>query len=100
MNLQFDLPEEVVDAIVERAAELVIAQLTLDAAADRAGDVAAYLTPRQAAIYLGCGPQRIYDLRSQRRLTPFTEGGRALVKREELDALVVVDNTIAQRRAA
>lgn len=88
MNLQLELPAEVVDAIVERTVELVIARLD---AHGRADELPAYLTPRQAAVYLGCGPQRIYDLRSQRRLTPFTEGGRALVKRAELDALVTVD---------
>ena len=49
------------------------------------------LTVKQAAALIGAKPQRIYDLLSQRRLTRYKEGGRTLVSREELEALVRPD---------
>ena len=36
-------------------------------------------------------PQRIYDLRSARRLTMHGDGRRALIDRQELDRLVLED---------
>jgi excisionase family DNA binding protein len=45
-----------------------------------------WLTVAEAAEYAGCDPQRIYDLRSERRLERHGDGRRALVDRQELDA--------------
>ena len=47
-----------------------------------------WMTVAEAAEYLRCKPQRIRDLRSSRRLTPYTEGGRALCDRREVESLV------------
>ncbi|MBN8869666.1 MAG: helix-turn-helix domain-containing protein [Solirubrobacterales bacterium] len=47
-----------------------------------------YLTAEQAATYLGCDRQRIYDLRSQGRLECRKEGTRLLTKYEWLDAVL------------
>jgi excisionase family DNA binding protein len=47
-----------------------------------------FMTIKEAAVYLRAKPQRIHDLLSQRRLTRFKEGGRTLVRREELAAHV------------
>ncbi len=46
------------------------------------------LTVKEAAGYLRCTPQRIYELRSDGRLPRTREGGRALVWRRDLDALI------------
>jgi len=50
--------------------------------------VSPYLTVVEAAEYLRCRPQRIYDLLSSRRLSKRKDGSRVLVERTELDRLV------------
>jgi excisionase family DNA binding protein len=47
-----------------------------------------YLSIAEAAEYLRCKPQRIYDLLSARRLAKYRDGTRVLVRRDELDAYV------------
>jgi hypothetical protein len=42
----------------------------------------------EAAEVLRCKPQRVYDLRSAGRLPRTTEGGRAVVRRTDLEGLV------------
>ncbi len=88
-------PPALVEAIAARAAELVLEQL-----ADRRAPATdgRWLTVEEAAAFLRCKPQRIYELRSSRQLTPHYEGqggadgrrGRALVDRQELEALIAV----------
>lgn len=94
MNLEFRVPDEVVEAIAQRAAQLA-RQLELDA-----NPPSPYLTVDEAAEFLRCKPQRIYDLRSSGRLNRFSEGGRALVLRAELERLVVDEDVPARPRAA
>jgi excisionase family DNA binding protein len=80
--LTFAVPEELIERTAERAAQLVLGRLDL-----RLGcDVSPYLTVTEAAGYLRCSPQRIYDLLSTRRLTRHKDGRRVLVARAELDA--------------
>jgi excisionase family DNA binding protein len=47
--------------------------------------VSPYMTTEEAAEYLRCDRQRVYDLLSQRRLTRIKEGSRTLVSRAELE---------------
>ena len=98
MQLVIPFPEEAVDAIVDRAAEraveIVVERFNLSPAT-----TSPYLTPKEAAGFLRCDPQRIYELRSSGRLTAYTEGGRALVARSELEALIAIDDP-RRRRAA
>lgn len=84
MELGLQLPDEVVEAIARRAAELVLEQLD-ELAASRSD----WLSIEEAAAFLRCQPKRIYDLRTSGRLTRHVEGGRALVARAELVGLVV-----------
>jgi excisionase family DNA binding protein len=44
-----------------------------------------YLTVHEAAQYLRCRPQRVYDLLSARALTRHKDGSRVLVRRAEID---------------
>lgn len=84
MNLTLQVPDALVEEIAQRAAEIVLAQL--DTASG--GDWPEYMTPAQAARYIGADRQRIYDLRSAGRLTRYGDGSRALIRRRELDAYV------------
>jgi excisionase family DNA binding protein len=86
-QLAFTLPPELVEAIAQRAAEIVLEQL-----AERAeGEWPEYMTPQQAGRYIGATAQRIYDLRSAGRLPrAFNDGGRALIKRSDLDEYVAL----------
>jgi excisionase family DNA binding protein len=77
------LPDEALEQIAQRAAEIVLASLPTQQA------LSPYMTAKEAAAYLCCERQRIDDLLSQRRLTRFKEGGRTLVSRAEVEALAV-----------
>lgn len=83
MNVDLHLPDEVVEAIAQRASELVLQELE-----QRAGAGREWLTVEEAAEHLRCSAQRIYELRSDGRLPRHKEGGRALVRRRDLDGLI------------
>jgi excisionase family DNA binding protein len=74
----FNLPPEFIELVAERAAELVTARHAPQTAQR-------WLTMEEAAEYLRCKPQRIYDLRSSGRLSRTGDGSRVLVDRVELD---------------
>jgi excisionase family DNA binding protein len=77
--LSIGIPPEFVEAIAQRAAEIVLER-------QGATDAAPYLTVDEAASYLRCRPKRIYDLCSQRRLPFVKDGSRTLLRRVDLDA--------------
>ena len=78
------LPEDIVEAIVERVAEIVLDRLEVQLAEVGAGSP--YLTIREAAEFLRCSRQRVDDLLSQRRLSRVKDGRRTLVLRAEIEA--------------
>jgi excisionase family DNA binding protein len=78
--LTLPFPDELVEAIARRAAAIVIAEGRPSAA------VTPYLTVSEAADFLRCSRQRVYDLLSARRLTRHKDGSRVLISRVELDA--------------
>jgi excisionase family DNA binding protein len=77
------------DAFIDRIAERIV---------DRLGErwspgstvrfSSEILSVSEAAEVLRCKPQRVYDLRSSGRLPRTTEGGRAVVRRSDLEQLV------------
>ena len=69
-----------VERIAQRAAELVNARQRNEETAPR------YMTVLEAADYLRCSRQRVYDLLSQGALTRLKDGARVLVARVEIDA--------------
>ena len=79
-ELHFELPDDVLDAIAARAAELVLDRLQQSAAATP------YLSVDEAAEVLRAKPPRVYDLLSSGRLSRFKDGSRVLVSRAELEA--------------
>lgn len=81
------------EALVEAVAALVLERL------GEATAVSPYLSVGEAAEYLRCKPQRIYDLLSARRLSKLKDGSRVLLLRLELDRHVAGTlPPVAQRR--
>ncbi len=80
--LELQVPDAFVQAIAERVAELLTDSL--------AGGITPepWIGVEQAAEHLACPPSRIYDLVSQRRLTPRRDGHRLLFKRSHLDVAI------------
>ena len=93
MRVEIDFPPQLVEAVAQRAAELVRA----DSAA--AVPPSPYMTVAEAAEYLRCDRHRIYDLLSARRLSKRKDGSRVLVLLAELDSYVAQSlPTASQRR--
>ena len=76
------LPEEVVEAIAEHAAAIVLERLS------ESSPASPYLSVAEAAERIRAKPQRVHDLLSARKLKRYKDGRRTLVSREELDAYV------------
>jgi excisionase family DNA binding protein len=79
--LSITVPEALVERIVERAVDKVLAILNRSADASASSP---YLTVNEAAAYFRCKPQRVYDLLSAGRLTRHKDGRRVLIARAEL----------------
>jgi excisionase family DNA binding protein len=92
------VPSELVDIVVERAAELVLERVGSLNGSEPPEPPSPYLSVEEAAAFLRCNRQRVYDLLSSGRLTRFKEGvntagpkarsSRTLVLRAEVEALV------------
>ena len=74
--INLTVPDELVDEIAGRVLNILQAR--------QAGSP--YMSVDEAADYMRCKPQRVYDLLSARRLTRMKDGSRVLVKRDEIDA--------------
>jgi excisionase family DNA binding protein len=79
------------DCVGEALAELlrpVVRELVREEVArlDRQQYDSPYLSVREAAAFLRCQPQRVYDLLSDGRLRRVKEGSRVLVLRADLEA--------------
>jgi excisionase family DNA binding protein len=93
-GLRVELPPDVVEALVEQVAAMVLERLAEHAPAARSE----YLTVAEAAEVLRAKPQRVYDLLSAGRLTRYRDGSRVLIARVELDAhLGAVDPPMIRR---
>jgi excisionase family DNA binding protein len=85
--LTFMAPPELLDALAEQAAAIVL---------DRIAPAEArlpYLTLLEAAEYVRAKPQRVYDLLSSGRLSRFKDGRRVIVSRAELDEYLAVNGS-------
>ncbi len=82
--LQVAVPDELLEALAVRVAELLAPVLATPAASP-------WMDVAEAAEYLRCKPKRIYDLISQRRIPVHRDGGRVLLRRDELDAHLAAD---------
>jgi hypothetical protein len=79
--------EALLDEFVDRLAERVALRLG-NRGAEPTTDL---LSVPEAAHVLRCKPQRVYDLRSHGRLPRTVEGGRAVVRRSDIEKLVAED---------
>ncbi len=80
LQVTLTLSAEQVDLIAERVAAILAGQ--------QQPQQGRWLTIDQAADYVGAKRQRIYDLRAKGRLSKTGDGGRVLIDRHELDALI------------
>ncbi len=81
-NLELQVPDMFVQAIAERVADLLVNSPSATSPSEP------WIGVEQAAEHLACPTSRIYDLVSQRRLTPRRDGRRLLFKRSHLDAAI------------
>jgi excisionase family DNA binding protein len=89
-RLQLELPEAVVDELVERVAERAAA-IVLKRLDSNDRSPSPYLSVDEAAQLLRSRRQRVYDLLSSGRLTRFKDGSRVLVSRDEIAAYLAGD---------
>lgn len=81
-TLSLDLPPEFLEAVAQRAAEIL---------AERQGeqvDAGGYLDVAGAAEFLACPVSRIYRLTAARRIPFHKDGSRTLFDRQELREFV------------
>lgn len=74
-NLALSVPDELVEAVAERAAEIVLRRLPSSDG---------YLDVDGAAEFLACPKSRIYALTSSNRLPHYKDGSRLLFDRSEI----------------
>lgn len=86
-----ELLDGLVDALAERVAVRALELVEERLPVAEATPASPWLTVAEAAVWLGCGRQRVDNLLSAGRLSRWKEGGRTLVARRELEALVVLD---------
>ncbi len=82
--MKIELPPEAVQELIEAVVARVLAEL-------EPVERSEYVTPKVAARFLGCKPQRIYDLVTAGKLSKYSEGGRTLLLREEVRGLVTCE---------
>jgi excisionase family DNA binding protein len=75
------VPREVLEALAQRAAAIVLERLAIETA-----PASEYLSVAEAAELIRAKPQRVYDLLSAGRLTRLKDGSRVLVNRAEIEA--------------
>jgi excisionase family DNA binding protein len=78
--LALTVPPELLEAVAERAAEMLAERLEVGARPEP------WLTVDQAAEHLACPKSRIYALVSARRIPHRKDGSRLLFRASELDA--------------
>lgn len=86
-----DTADIVVSTVVPAGLVEVLARRAAEIALDSLGDStrpSPYATTEEAAGYLRCSRQRIYDLVSSRRLRAMKDGRRSLFRYEDLDGLL------------
>jgi excisionase family DNA binding protein len=83
-GLSLQLPADLVEAIAYRVAELL---------REREPGVPDYLTPQEAADYMRCSKQRVYDLTSDGRLRARKDGSRSVYRRVDLDVYLGAEAT-------
>lgn len=102
LTIAVTLDADQLAALAEHVAELLAAR-GVGTAEHEPTSTSPNMTVAEAAEYMRCNRQRIYDLLSQRRLTRVKDGRRTLVRRAEVESYLsgVAHSlpTLAQRRS-
>ena len=82
-----------IEALVSSIATTVEARIKQQMLARREAPAAPapsspFMSVNEAAVFLCCKPQRVYDLLSARTLGRYRDGARVLIKRSELEMYV------------
>lgn len=80
------LPDDDLRPLAERLAPLV------DRVPPTPARLSPYLTVPEAAALLRCAPKRLYNMRSDGRLSQVQEGRRALLLRDEVERLASAEH--------
>jgi excisionase family DNA binding protein len=88
-EVSFALSEQVVDAIAERAAELVLERI------GEGNGASPWLSLAEAAKYLSVSARTLQRLASRGRIRSTTLGRRRLFHRDELDRLAAAGEGVA-----
>jgi excisionase family DNA binding protein len=82
-SVELPIPHELIDAIAERVAEIVLERL---ADAPRGSMLGRWMRSAEAAEYLGWSRSALYDRVSRKAMPHYKVDGILLFKRDELDA--------------
>jgi excisionase family DNA binding protein len=77
MTVAFEVPPDFVEQLARRVSEMTTE--------GQQGAIEPWLNVEEAALYLACDKDRIYDLKSMGRLRWRNDGRRLLFRREWLD---------------
>ena len=80
-------------ALVEAIARAVADEIERRGTTANGATSSPWLTLTEAADYLRCERQRLYDLAANGALVPYKDGRRSLYRREALDAYLTAPNT-------
>lgn len=78
LSIALEMPPELVEIVAQRAAQIV--------ASRDVNTASPWLSVAEAADWLRCHKDRIYDLIASRKLSPRRDGRRVLLHRDDLDA--------------
>ncbi len=78
-GLTLGLDDEALDVLAERVAAIL---------EERIGAADPWMGVRDAAVYMGCKPHRVYDLVRTRAIDYGKDGSRVIIKRSALDAYI------------
>jgi excisionase family DNA binding protein len=79
-NLALEVPPELVEAVAQRVAALLVERLP--------GRPEPWLDVAAAAEYLSCPRSRVYELVERHKLRPHRDGRRLLFRYADLDAVL------------
>lgn len=89
-------PDELMNQLVNAIASVIVVRVREQVAAEprpsrsliAPSPKAGYMTVPEAAEYLRCKPQRIYNLLYERQIDRYRDGGRVLIRRDELESWI------------
>ncbi len=88
--ISISVPEELIRVLAAQVVDEIKRSGVLASAPE-----SPWLSSDEAAQYLRCSKQRVFDLASQGRLPVAKDGSRSLYRREEFDAYLLADRGVS-----